>query len=717
MTVLSEKKGRHFREEKTNTVGLFDLMCGIILLWLSVAFAYNKLENSKILMSIAFLLTAMLFATWLSNKHKRNFLEVCMRFRWIIATIVFIICVSLRIHGSSIGIYDEILPTQVDRAETTLFGEPRALRVDEYAVQTPTFFSQYYNDFNLYSTQKSIMPINMLLDYYSPVHDLSMIGKPLAWGYLLFGNEIGLSWYWCSLEILLFMTSLEMFLVLLEGREIESLVGAALIGLSPEIQWWILPHMPIVVMYAMALFSIGYHFFTAKRELYRFMLGLLAVIGIIGFSISIFPSFQVPYTYIIIILLISCLIRDRKKITLNKNGIYILIFAILASIIILGRFIYISKDDILMLLHTKYPGDRVSVGGVFPVKDLFMDITSIFLPYYDSTYLNNCEVASYIHLAPFFIMISPLLFYRLYRHDDTNLYLGIVLTCILILEAYYMLFGIPTSLAQLTFLKYCNRMGSIYDWTASVFTVWGASSLLKYKDILTTKEKIFFPLLYGIVSYNMCDENTYAYFKQIGIHGIHNHIVMITLCIIACVILLYLLCFRKMYIVSLITIIVMLFAGGSVNPVELGVGAITNHPLSRMIQDISQNESDALWLKVGLGPLCLNNFICANGGKCLNATNFYPDIEKWQIIDSDGIYDDLTNRYLNQYILITDEQNRIDLTRPDAAVIYINADTLKMLGIDYILTDQDSIASLDDSIEYEKISEQDGLMILKLSYA
>lgn len=116
-------------------------------------------------------------------------LDLTFRYRWLIALAVFCVCVALRISGSSIGVYNEVFPTQITPERTTLVGKPRWIRSDEFGVQTPTFFSQQYNQHQLYSQRMSLDPTNMVLNYYSPVWDWTALGKPLMWGYPLFAME------------------------------------------------------------------------------------------------------------------------------------------------------------------------------------------------------------------------------------------------------------------------------------------------------------------------------------------------------------------------------------------------------------------------------------------------------------------------------------------------------------------------------------------------
>ena len=183
-----------------------------------------------------------------------------------------------------------ILSEQKEHDEFNIIGTDRSIRTDEWAVQVPAFFSQYYNDYDVTSNRMSVGEENMILDYFAPAKCIITLGKPLNWGYILFGNEIGLSWYWCGQLILLFMSAFEMFMILCRRNIWVSFTGGFMITLSPCVQWWFLPHMPIVFLYAMILFDIGYYFFVAKSRWMKWLMTVLAGPLVVGFAFSLFPS-------------------------------------------------------------------------------------------------------------------------------------------------------------------------------------------------------------------------------------------------------------------------------------------------------------------------------------------------------------------------------------------------------------------------------------------
>ena len=141
----------------------------LISIWLGFRFIRYHIPNVKIVKIIASIASILLILCQIYQERARKIWEFCFRYRWIFALIVFIFCVVFRIHGSSIGVYDEMFPTQINAEETTLFGKPRWIRSDEFGVSTMKFFSQSANNYKLYSQQMSLSPTNMVFPKVSVI--------------------------------------------------------------------------------------------------------------------------------------------------------------------------------------------------------------------------------------------------------------------------------------------------------------------------------------------------------------------------------------------------------------------------------------------------------------------------------------------------------------------------------------------------------------------
>lgn len=694
--------------DRKEVIRYFELTAAVISVIL-VSMKLYEFVQRRLIYGIAFLVIAVFVFSFFLKKIFERFAYYALKFRWFIALGIFAICVSFHIHGSSIAIYNNYFPTQTDSeqaADYYIMGKERQVRSDEWAVHTPTYFSQYYNDYNMKSYQMSISGTNMVLDYYAPVKDITIIGKPFSWGYVLFGNETGLSWYWCSMMIIMFMAAFEMFMILTKKNIRLSIVGMFMIGLSPVMQWWFVPHITIVFIYAMGLFDLGYHFFTARTIWFKWVTTLAASLAVIGFALSIFPSCQLITALVVIALLIGCLIRDRENITFTAGQWYRIGVAVLIAGGTLGYYILAYWRDLLMVMNSVYPGKRVSVGGTDTLYDLFTDLSSMYLPYEDINVSNNSEISTYIHFAPIFILLFPRISRFLKNKNDRNEIVGKILYIILLVQIVFMCAGFSETLSKITLFKYVNRMKLSYGWTAVIFTIWSLYMILKHKGMFRRWEMLAYPVLYGLVYCTFIDKTVLEYMP------IQYEIIEIVLFVS----ILILTMFKSGKIMSYVIIGIMCVAGLPVNPLCRGTAPITNHPISEFIEEKSQSEPDAQWMTAD-SPFFVGNFIMANGAKVIGATNFYEDEGRWEILDTNRIYEEAYNRYSNQSLTIVDKKTSVDLTFVDSINININPDDIKKMDVKYIVTPTELHNILEKyDIDNEIVFEQDGYKIYQLSY-
>lgn len=328
-------------------------------------------------------------------------LNFVIKYRYLFAFILFVFCVLFKISGSSIGIYSEMVKEKSDNTVVSqVFGKAKTIRADEYLVLTPYYISQVHENFPKYNQVISMSGQNMIIGYNAPVKDITTLAKPLNWGYMLFGEEYGLAWYWCSKLILLFLFSFEMFYIITSQNKKLSILGAIMIAFGPATQWWFAPHMPDVILWAMGTFVVIYHFFFNEKRWVRNLLTIILPLVVTEFIIALFPSFQVGLGYFILFVFLALLLRNRKNIFKMRESKIRTIFALILFLLLAGYFIGTNLNDLKTLNNTSYPGSRVETGGTLSVKDTFTDLGTIFLGYTNqSPYSNASEDSTYIHLA------------------------------------------------------------------------------------------------------------------------------------------------------------------------------------------------------------------------------------------------------------------------------------------------------------------------------
>ena len=106
----------------------------------------QNIEDFKIV-ALFFLIFAIIFLLYIL---KRQWFEKIYKHRIITAFFVFVLCVIFEISGSSIGMWNTYL-NNGEKNDGVLIGESKAIRSDEWAVNTPMTFSQQFNDFGYFS--------------------------------------------------------------------------------------------------------------------------------------------------------------------------------------------------------------------------------------------------------------------------------------------------------------------------------------------------------------------------------------------------------------------------------------------------------------------------------------------------------------------------------------------------------------------------------------
>lgn len=618
--------------------------------------------------------------------HLRVMVLFLIKWRYLVALVVFAVCVALNLHGSSINEYNKLFVNYDQyESESVVLGKSRGVRSDEWLVHAPYYMSQQYNNYEKDSDFVSLEGQDMIVGYNAPVADVTLIAKPFTWGYVLFGNERGLSWYWCSKLILLMLVTFELCMVVTRKNKKVSLLGMFLVAFAPAVQWWFVPHMVDVFFWGMAVFVLAYHFFMSEKWL-RVLWMILLPLAVITFVLALFPSLQISVGLLMLALFIACMVRDRDKITFKKKDIWRIVVMGLFVLGVLGYTIWTSKDAVKALYSTVYPGKRVALGGGAGVKALFTDLTSFALPFKEITYSNSSEVSTFIHFAPIFLMLYPVIWKKMKK--DKNMMVGNVLLVCVIVMVVFMLVGFPELLAKITFFSYINRMDMAYGLAATIFTIWGIDMIWK-KKLFTWKQILGVLAIYGFlyVCFVGADELTYFgwkyYLAAIAVLLILGYLMLSG--------------HQKTFLIGMIALV--LVSGATVNPIARGVSALFDHPLEQKIKEIASEDKDAYWLSVN--NIILQQVGIANGAKMLNAVNFYPDFEKWKLVDEDGEYKDIYNRYAHISVALTDKDTEYAVgATPDLITIKLNCKDVLKWPVKYLV----SVGKLESCTDnFEKI--------------
>lgn len=175
--------------------------------------------------------------------------------------------------------------------------------------------------------------------------------------------------------------------------------------------------------------------------------------------------------------------------------------------------------------------------------------------------------------------------------------------------------------------------------------------------------------------------------------------------------------FGKIFL-SIGIIITMFLAGFRVNPILKGTDIIYDTELIKSIQKIQAEESGK-WITSNIGfPVA--NYVLMAGVPVINSTNTYPNMERWRLLDKEGKYEDLYNRYAHINIGITasedDFEDKFYLNQPDTFTVILLPEDLKTLDVKYIATIQMLDQYNTDEIQFEVVGSSAGIIIYKVIY-
>ena len=192
--------------------------------------------------------------------------ENTYRFRYGIGLILFLLCLLFRVSGSSIGYWSLLL----DQPDPYMIGESRGPRSDEWGMLTAMCLAQENNPAGAYERELPVgedVGMDQGVVYAVPSRDFLALFRPFYWGYLLFGSEVGLAWYWCGRFLALFFAMFELGMVLTKGDRLLSLFLGICVCFAPFLQWWFAVNGLVEMLIYGSGFLLGFRYLLVGGEI------------------------------------------------------------------------------------------------------------------------------------------------------------------------------------------------------------------------------------------------------------------------------------------------------------------------------------------------------------------------------------------------------------------------------------------------------------------
>lgn len=609
--------------------------------------------------------------------------------------------------GSSITSYNPMVQSDIDNGRYhTLLGAARAARSDEWGSSTDYILSQGIgeNRFQYFSNRLRGTTTDMFTLVGAPVKDILMLGRPFQIGFLLFGNSMGLSFYWYVRLVAMALGSFELCMIVSNKNKRASLLGMIIITFSSAVQWWYCLDNLIWAQIILVLFN---KFFETEKKWVKYLCAFGLLVGLLSYVFNLYPAWQVPFGYFMVAMGIWILLKNAPNYKLNWHDSIVIVLTVVCFGLLLFRWYSLSADTIDATMNTAYPGERREVGGgsltVYAyVYDIFTSIKGT---------PDACEFSSMLSFFPVPYLLGIFYLCRNRKRENIIFLVPMILASMFI--GFWCWRGFPEWLAKISLMSMstANRSGLVLG-TINIYILIFLLGRISKDDkwmhwILAT--------ILGIIA------TAYVVYKGITIPPAEDYFVGAKVIISSIAFLVAFICIfnmnKKPFQIGFMAsgIAIALASGLIVNPIIRTTDIIYTKPISVKLAEIRNENPDAIWIGEAV-DFHVSNYMVANGIRTLNSTSVYPNVEFFKKYLGDGAEtrEFEYNRYCHNVVFLTDAPSDIELSQMDKLTWNMNYQDLEKFDVEYILTTRNLNRAGFDK-EFEMLYYEDGMYIFKVN--
>lgn len=646
----------------------------------------------------------------------RKMYEFIHNHRYKIACAFLLFVMIFKYSGSSIVEFNSEIQPHIDNTRYhTLLGQTRRIRTDEWATSTTYILSQSKTEvpFQYFSDVLRGTPTDMFTVANSPVLDILMIGRPFQLGFMLFGTDAGLSFYWYARLVAMMLGSYELCLILTKRNKKVSLCGMIVITFSAAVQWW---YCMQVLIWGQIVVVLVDKFMTTNKKRNKYLCALGILVSGLSYIFEFYPAWQISFGYVFLALIIWILIKNIKyeKYRFTKPDVAVIVITLLCIALLLGRWYMLSKDTLAAEMNTDYPGERNEVGG--GALNLYSYFYNIFFP--TEEYLNPCEYSSMLSLFPIPLILG--LIYVIRNKKDLHFWIPMLVVGGFL--SIWCVYGFPEFLAVLTKMSMSTAgRASIPLGTVCIYILIYLIGNFEKDDKLINKKLSY--VLSGIfILFIIYKAKTTIGFAE-EFHYLDKFKILlggeIFLALIFGVLNINNEKIKNYTIYGLIA--VALITGLGVNPVIRTTDVLYTKPVAIKMQEIKKENPDAIWAVNDAGWY-KNDYAVANGIRTINSTAVYPNFELFEKLLGEKAKEEeirkIYNRYAHVNFEVTDEESNVELLFADNIAIKVNYKDLQKLNIEYILSTVDLNKNFKDNEDarstFKEIYNEDKIYIYEV---
>jgi len=628
--------------------------------------------------------------------------------RYIVALLLLMFVMIFQYSGSSISIFNKFVQPSID-VDNKVLGIERGIRSDEWAVNTPLIFSQntLENKFNYFNDHLRLTNTDMFTIINAPVLDVVSIGKPFDLGYIIFGNSIGMSFWWYGRLIALLLISFELCMIIANKNKLVSVCGMLLITFSSATMWWYSNFIVDLLIFGQFAIVLIDKFMITKNNYIKYLSMFGIFICAISYIFTFYPPWQIPLGYVFLALFIWVVLKNKGEYKINKKDILVISFFIILLGLILFRYYNFSNNTIKAVMSSDYPGERLELGGS-AIANMFSYTYNFLMPFKNIG--NPCEHSAMLSFFPI-----PMIIAFIYMLKERKYKFVLPMLIISSLLFVWITFSTNVIFAKITMLFMVQPGRAVIALgLAQIYLLIYLLDNIKYKIINIKKVYLaIISLLIAVFSLKIASSRL-----EIGYLNYLTGSILVFALFSVIYLILNLDNIKNKNRLLYLLIGLSILNGAFVNPIIKGTSVIYEKPVSKKIQSIISKDSSN-WITDNLNfPVA--NYLIANGVKVLNCTNYYPNFDFWnKIFTSEKEISENRykyNRYAHMQINLTNSETILELVQADSLKLDLNYKKLLDLNIKYILTNRDLTVFNDENMKFESIYSQDGCNIFKLVY-
>lgn len=566
--------------------------------------------------------------------------------------VLFVILVATGISGTSSGNYWSTFGDgQKDPA--LISGEPRAIRSDEWLVQSSWIVSQEEQG---YPVENQTLPggMDLTVQNDAPTWDWSTAFRPHLVGFLALPLDQGMAVRWWLPGLAVIVAAYLFSVTMLPRRPVTSALLAVGLFFAPVLQWWFLPTTlwPVALAFT-AMAAIIWIFRHPQR---RVRIAWAAATGYLAVTtaMSIYAPFIVPAALVVVFFFIGAWATEARRQELSFRASFVrispLLLAAVGAAVVMVLWILTRLDTIRALFGTVYPGQRLEGPGLLSSRGFMAlvggplneALTNSAFMQNPSSYLgpNQSEAAGVVLYAFFFLIPLAWITAADWRSSRRINWIALsVIACTVFITAYLLLPGWD-ALAHLLFVDRTTaariRLGYVILGVVSIVVllkrldkrdirlpsgvVWTSVALTAGSILLTA---VIFTVIDPVVPNLATHWRITAVLIVLGVFFIMK---------------------RWAVAGGAAILVASLFIGSGVNPLYHGVFDLNDTEIGEAVDRVNA-EDPGTW--VGIGSYVPTGVLVESGVRAMNGVQTYPPAEMWDNIDPDDRYEEFWNRLAN----------------------------------------------------------------------